>query len=80
MWPLDTLAWLPWAEWGEAVSLVTLDTGVKFNDDKSSMPSSRAMRAIEKMWTAALVVALDSSLPSWPQVRGLKPLYEALSY
>ena len=59
---LDALSWLSWSEWSEAIVCLEIDKGVKLQHD-----STAKSPAIEKMWSAALVLALDESLPSWPQ-------------
>jgi len=64
-WHLDTLTWLSWSEWGKAVAGLTLELSVEFRGDGSCVQT----RAIDKMFTAALVVALDETLPSWPQAQ-----------
>jgi hypothetical protein len=64
-WDLDTLAWLPWSQWGEAVAGLKMEAGMK---SQSGLECSETL-AIEKVWTAALVVALDATLPSWPQAQ-----------
>ena len=62
---VDRLAWLPWSEWSEAVSCIELQRDVPGPAD------GRSMTGIEKLRSAALVLALDSSLPSWPQAKDL---------
>ena len=57
---VDALSWLPWSEWGQAVSQITA---------KNEMKPEGQARAAEKLWSAALVLALDAKLPSWPQAQ-----------
>ena len=63
LWNLDTLAWLPWSEWGQAVAGLEAEADMPSQSDRGCTQTL----AIEKVWTAALVVALDATLPSWPQ-------------
>lgn len=65
LWEVDTLAWLPWSEWGEAIAGLHIEVGVKFKGDGARTET----QAIQKIWMAALVLALDSTLPSWPQAQ-----------
>lgn len=61
-WAVDTLSWLPWSEWGQAISQFTIGSTVNNEGHRQD-----GAQAAEKMWSAALVLALDAKLPSWPQ-------------